>query len=90
MKMPMFRLAQRFVAHVLPNVIRPLQALWNQMIGFVFLVLAAWALPSAIRNWKAYHGDGESLFRVVLSFGFAAMMMYFGISSFLRARRIHR
>jgi hypothetical protein len=83
-------LIQKFLAHVLPNVIRPLQALWNQLIGFIFLVLAAWAIPSAIRNLRQYQGDSESLFRVVLSFSFAGIMTYFGITSFLRARRISR
>lgn len=86
----MGRLIQKFLAHVLPNVIRPLHALWNQLIGFVFLVLAAWAIPSAIRNLRQYQGDSESIFRVVLSFSFAGLMTYFGVSSFLRARRISR
>jgi hypothetical protein len=86
----MGRLIQKFLAHVLPNVIRPLQALWNQLIGFIFLVLAAWAIPSAIRYLRQYKGDGESLFGVVLSLSFAVLMTYFGISSFLRARRISR
>jgi hypothetical protein len=86
----MGRLIQKFIAHVFPNVIRPLHALWNQMIGFLFLVLAAWAIPSAIRNIRQYQGDSESVFRVVLSCSFSAIMIYFGITSFLRARRISR
>jgi len=83
-------LARRFLAHVLPGVIRPLHALWNQMIGFLFLVLAATPIPSLIRNIRTYQSDTESLFRIVLSGIFAAIMLYFGITSLWRARKISR
>jgi hypothetical protein len=86
----MGRLVQRFLEHVVPGVARPLRVLWNEMIGFFFLVLAAWAVPSAIRYVREYHGDAESLFRLVLSIAFSGVMIYFGITSFLRARRISR
>ena len=71
----------------MPGVVRPLHVLWNEVIGFIFVVLALWAIPSAIRNMRQYEGSGESLFRVVLSFSFAGLMIYFGITSFLRAAR---
>ncbi len=80
----------RFLQHVMPGVVRPLHVLWNEIIGFIFVVLALWAIPSAIRNMRQYEGSGESLFRVVLSFSFAGLMIYFGITSFLRARKISR
>ena len=86
----MRKLIQRFLAHVLPGVIRPLHALWNQIIGFLFLVLAAGATPSAVRNIRNFQGDADSLFRVALSVFFAGLMLYFGITSLLRARRITR
>ena len=74
----------------MPNVVRPLHALWNQLIGFLFLVLAVSPLPSAIRALRHYSGDSDNLFRLVLSFAFAGLMTYFGITSLLRARRITR
>jgi len=74
----------------MPGVIRPLRVLWNEIIGFIFVVLAVWAVPSAISNVRQFEGDAESFFRVVLSFSFAGLMAYFGIASFLRARRISR
>ncbi|HLH41104.1 MAG TPA: hypothetical protein VKX39_18285 [Bryobacteraceae bacterium] len=86
----MGRLIQRFLAHVLPGVIRPLHALWNQMIGFVFLVLAASPVPSIVHNIRTYRSDSESLFRIVLSAIFAVIMLYFGITSLWRARKISR
>lgn len=87
---PMGRLVQRFLAHVIPGVIRPLRALWNQLIGFIFLVLAATPIPSVVKSVRNYSGDSDQVFRLVLSVSFAALMAYFSITSFLRARRISR
>ena len=87
----MWKMINRFAGHVLPGVIRPLHVLWNEMIGLVFLVLAAWAVPSAIRNIRQFDSaDGGSLFRVVLSISFAGLMTYFAVSSFVRAKKISR
>ncbi len=80
----------RFLEHVVPGVVRPLRVLWNEIIGFVFLCLAAWAVPSAIRNVRSLHAEQVGVGRAALSIGFFALMAYFGISSFLRARRISR
>ena len=81
---------RKFLTHVMPGIIRPLRVLWNEVIGFIFLVLAIWAVPSAIRSVRQFEGDAGSFFRVVLSLSFAGLMAYFGIASFLRARRISR
>jgi|HubBroStandDraft_6_1064221.scaffolds.fasta_scaffold1734939_2 hypothetical protein len=81
---------QQFMGHVVPQVIRPLRVLWNQLMGFIFLVLAAGATPSAVHNFREFHGDFESSMRVALVFIFVALMLYFGITSLLRARRITR
>ena len=80
----------RFVEHIVPGVVRPLRVLWNEIIGFVFLCLAAWAVPSAIRNVRSLSTEQGSLGKVALSFGFLCLMAYFGITSFLRARKISR
>jgi len=81
---------RQFVGHVMPGVIRPLHALWNQLIGFIFLLLAVGATPSAVRNVRQFQGDFESSLRAGLVFVFMALMLYFGITSLLRARRITR
>jgi len=86
----MGQMIRSFLGHVIPGVIRPLHVLWNEIIGFLFLVLAVIPIPSIVRNVRDFEGDAGSLFRVILSFSFAAVMAYFGISSFLRARRISR
>jgi len=82
---------KQFCSYVIPGVIRPMRVLWNEVIGFVFLALAVWAIPSSIRAYREWSaGDGESLFRVVLAAMFAVLMIWFGVGSFLRARRISR
>jgi hypothetical protein len=86
----MGQMISRFLAHVLPGVTRPLRVLWNEIIGFFFIVLAVWAVPSAFRNIRQFDGDAESFFRIILTLSFAGLMTYFGITSFLRARRISR
>ena len=81
---------QRFLGHVVPGVIRPLRVLWNQLIGFVFLVMAISPMPSAVRYVRQFKGDFESSLRVGFTFIFVAVMLYFGVTSLLRARRITR
>ena len=81
---------KKFFHHVLPGVIKPMRVLWNEIIGFVFLAFAAWTMPSAYRHIRDFNGDGDSLFRIVLSGLFSAMMLFFGVTSFLRARKISR
>jgi hypothetical protein len=80
----------RFVEHVVPGVVRPLHVLWHEIIGFVFLCLAAWGVPSAIRNVRGLETQQGSMGKVALSLGFLGLMAYFGITSFLRARKISR
>jgi hypothetical protein len=86
----MGRLISQFLAHVLPGVVRPLHVLWNEIIGFIFIVLALTAVPSAFRSFRAYDGEASTFFRIVLSVAFAVLMAYFGITSFRRARKISR
>ena len=81
---------RQFFGYILPGIVRPLRVLWNEVIGFVFLALAVWAIPSTIRAVREFEGDAGSLFRVVLAGLFAVIMVWFGVTSFLRARRISR
>jgi hypothetical protein len=78
--------AKSLIGHVLPGVIRPIHILWNQVIGFFFLVLAALPVPSAIRSF----GKEGSAGRMALTIPFVLLMAGFGISSFWRARKISK
>lgn len=73
------------VQHVLPAVLKPARTLWNEIIGFLFLCFAVIFGFYAVRYFFA--GDGVRLFIA----GFCTCVMaYFGVSSFLRARKISR
>ena len=86
----MGQLISKFLSHVLPGVVRPLHALWNEVIGFLFIVFAVVAGFYLIRALRGFEGDIEGLFRIVLPALFGLVMGYFGVSSFLRARKISR
>jgi glycerol uptake facilitator-like aquaporin len=78
--------AKMFAHHVVPAVIKPLRVLWNEMIGFVFLLFGVMV---AFRTWRE-HQSGQAMTMVMMGALFAAVMLYYGVSSFLRARKIHR
>ena len=82
----MFSKVKSFLGHVIPGVIRPIHILWNQVIGFFFVVLALLPIPSAVRS---YNKDGISP-HLFLTIPFTLLMAGFGISSFWRARKISR
>jgi len=84
---------QRLIAHILGRaglefarlVGRVLGQLWHEVVGFVFLALAAIAVPAVIKEWK-----GESKSRLLMACVFVLIMVYFGITSFLKARKAAR
>jgi hypothetical protein len=81
---------RQFLGHVIPGVIKPMRVMWNEIVGFIFLVLAGWVVPSVVRSARNLATGEDAFFRLVLSSAWVAIMAYFGISSFLRARRISR
>ncbi len=87
---PMVSRSRQFVQHVLPAVIRPLRVLWNQVIGFLFLVIALVAAPRAVRSVREFDGDAQSLFEVLLTAVFVLTMGFFAFQSFWRARKADR
>ena len=84
------RLVSEFIRHVMPGVIRPLRVLWNEVIGFIFLVLAVFIGFSTWRRAQRFTVDPGGVLIIVASALFVALLAWFGISSFLRARKISR
>lgn len=84
------RLISELLRHILPGVIKPLHALWNEVIGFLFLAIAVFIAASTWRRAQRFTGDAGGLMILVASFLFAALLAWFGISSFLKARKITR
>jgi len=80
----------RFLEHVMPGVMRPLRVLWHEVIGFIFIVLAVIFASSAIRSYRLLQSEEISILRMIVSFFLPVLMAYFGVTSFLRARRISR
>ena len=89
------RHSREFVKHVVPAVLKPARTLWNEVIGFFFICLAVYCGSGAIRSYlKLANASPDEatgvLFRLGMSAFCTVLMLYFGISSFLRARRISR
>ena len=84
-----------FLKHIVPAIIKPLHALWNEVIGFLFL---SFATIFGIRTYTYYKvfaqapptTAGGEFARVLITAIVAVVMACFGISSFRRARKISR
>ena len=61
-----------------------LHQLWHEVTGSLFIVLGVGAIPSTIKAWRA--PDMRS--RAVIATLFIILMLYFGVTSFIRARRV--
>lgn len=74
-----------FLRHVVPAVVKPIHALWNQLIGFLFLIFGViFGLRTASWAWS------HDLLRSGVGGVATAIMAWYGIGSFLKARRISR
>ena len=77
--------AGKFVKHVLPAAIKPVHSLWHEVLGFIFLVFAA------VGAWKIFrHSDTMGPMQLVLIVPLIIVTAGYGISSFVKARRISR
>jgi len=79
----MFLMAKKFLDHVVPSVIRPIHIVWNQAIGFVFIVLAV------IFGYRLARGN-EPVGLQIIGALFVLLIAWFGISSFRKARKISK
>jgi hypothetical protein len=64
-----------------------LHALWLEVMGFLFLVMSVVGGGATVREYHRYTAGTTTLGRVGLAAGFTALFLYFGVESFLRARR---
>ena len=79
-----------FARHTLPVAMRPARILWHQMIGFLFIVVAIAPARFEYKALTNFKGDAESWTKALMAGIFIVIMLGYGISSFLRARRISR
>ncbi len=71
--------------HVVPAAVKPVHSLWHEVLGFVFLAFAGLGVFKIVRN-AATMKPGQL---VILIF-FVVVLAGYGISSFLKARKISR
>jgi hypothetical protein len=77
-----------------PAVVRPARVLWNEIIGFFFICLAVLFGSGTVRAYMAMNSSSKQdfgdLLRLIGTAFLMLLMLYFGITSFLRARKISR
>ena len=79
------RQAGHFFKHVVPAAVKPVHSLWHEVIGFLFSTIAVWC------SWKLWrNAASQAPVMLVLEVFFIIVMAGYGISSFLKARRISR
>lgn len=79
------RVGRQFLQHIIPAVVKPAHALWNEVIGFIFLCLGASFGFCTVR----YAFRHDSL-RVFVAGTATALMLWYGLDAFRRARKISR
>lgn len=86
----MIDMAKKFLAAVLPGIVRPLHSLWNEILGFLFFLLAVLMVRPVWQGWKELDQGPEHVLRFLLSVFMLSVMLGFSIHAFLKARRISR
>ncbi len=86
----MWKLVKQFAGTVVPAVLKPLRIMWNEMIGFVFIVFAVMIMGSTVRKWNDFDGSASSIGLFAASVFFFLVMAGYGLYSFFRARKIKR
>ena len=82
--------AKKFMQTVVPAVIKPLHSLWNEVIGFLFIAIAAVLLRPIWRGYHEMQTDPAHLIKFLLTVFFFLVMFCFGLHAFWKARKISR
>jgi hypothetical protein len=81
---------KQFLTHAVPAIVKPIRILWNEVIGFVFL---SFGVLVGFSTWRAIREGGQaegSIMTLLAGGGFTLMLLYYGVSSFRRAKKISR
>jgi hypothetical protein len=81
---------RRFLGFVVPAVLKPARTLWHEIIGFVFMAMAIAFVFSGFHAIRQFDGSAAAILRLVLLAIGVCLLGGYGISSFLRARKISR
>jgi hypothetical protein len=94
--MPVMRIAAAAgdeIRKFVPKVWRLARELFQEVTGFIFMALAllfTFGAGGLLHSFRQMDGGVDSVVRVAFVAGFVVMMGGFGVSCFLRARRISR
>jgi uncharacterized membrane protein YcjF (UPF0283 family) len=80
--------ARKFAQHVVPEVVRPARVLWNQAIGAVFVLFGLLFGGYAVKYFRTIHGSESNPVALAFSSFLAAVMLFFGWTSFRAAKRV--
>jgi hypothetical protein len=64
-----------------------MRQLWHEVTGFVFLAFAVIGGAALVKEYSAYHAGKTTSSKLAAAAGFTVMFAWFGISSFVRARK---
>lgn len=78
------------MTHVVPAVMKPARTLWHEVIGFLFISMAVLIGGSSIRLLRHFDGSPGDVIRLIMAAFCVCLLGGYGISSFLRARKISR
>ena len=81
----LFRAGMSGAQTTLGSVSRILRKLWHEITGFLFVCLAIIGGGEVARKWQTHETQ-----KLAVAAAFSAMFLYFGVSSFWRAKRSHR
>jgi hypothetical protein len=85
------RVLKLFITSFLPAVIKPLHALWNEVLAFTFFALAlAVGIGPLRRGYRELDGDPANTIKFAAAAFLDVLMIYFAIQSYRRAKRISR
>ena len=85
-----YREGRRFLGFVIPAVLKPARTLWHEILGFVFVSMAIAFVFSGFRVIRQFDGSPGAVLRLAMLAIGVGLLGGYGISSFLRARRISR
>ena len=85
-----YRESRRFFGIVVPSVLKPARTLWHEVIGFVFLSMAIVFVFSGFRAIRQFDGSPGAILRLAMLAFAVCLLGGYGVSSFLRARKISR
>jgi hypothetical protein len=77
--------AGKFVKHVVPAAVKPVHSLWHEVLGFIFLAVAALGVSYLVRKFSTL-----GFARIAIIVPLVVVTAIYGVSSFLKARRISR